>query len=43
MTIQLKIYALVNSFTLLVTHTYSLNILTSLLLNQVICLNLYLK
>ena len=43
MTVQFKIYALVNFFTSLVTHTYSLNILTLLLLNQIICLNLYLK
>ena len=43
MTVQFKIYALVNFFTSLVTRTYFLNILTLLLLNQIICRNLYLK
>ena len=37
MTIQFKIYAFVNSLTSLVTRTYFLNILTLLLLNQIIC------
>ena len=48
MTIEFKIYAFVSSLTSLVTRTYFLNILTLLLLtllllNQIICLNLYLK
>lgn len=43
MTIEFKIYAFVSSLTSLVTRNYFLNILTLLLLNQIICLNLYLK